>query len=292
MPLRPRRPIGVDASDSTAAQRLTFAVSPPTAVLLSSRPAEGCAEQSLPSADELAVQNSLLLFAYQIIRLNQRVQIRKFGLLLNNPYRLLRGYFFMSEPITAEDRAPDTPYRWRWVAMIILVLGFMLDLLNVTVVNVGLPAIQAGLGATSAQVGWIATAYLLAFAATMITSARLGDLFGRKRVFLTGLGGFAAAGAWSALAQSPGELIAARATQGAAAAIVAPQVLASLFVLFRGPERATVLGVFGVVAGFTQAGGLVLGGVLVTADVGGSGWRAVFWVTVPVAVVLLALGLR
>ncbi|WP_067675844.1 MFS transporter [Nocardia miyunensis] len=197
----------------------------------------------------------------------------------------------MFGPITAENDRTDAPYRWRWAAMVVLVLGFMLDLLNVTVVNVGLPAIQADLGGTSAQVGWVATAYLLAFAATMMTSARLGDLWGRKRVFLTGLGGFAVAGALSALAQSPGELIAARAAQGAAAAIVAPQVLASLFVLFRGPERATVLGVFGVVAGFAQAGGLVLGGVLVTADVAGLGWRAAFWVTVPGAVVLLVLGL-
>lgn len=195
----------------------------------------------------------------------------------------------MSTTTPAVDDA-NALYPRRWAAMAVLVLGFTLDLLNVTIVNVGLPAIQADLGGTPAQVGWIATAYLLAFAATLITAARLGDLWGRKRVFLVGLGVFALAGAWSALANSPSELIASRAAQGAAAAILAPQVLSSLFVLFRGPERATVLGIFGVVAGLAQAGGLLLGGVLVTADVAGLGWRAIFWISVPAALVLLGLG--
>ncbi|MFE7720263.1 MFS transporter [Nocardia rhizosphaerihabitans] len=196
----------------------------------------------------------------------------------------------MSTSTSTLDDDTDALYPRRWAAMAVLVLGFTLDLLNVTIVNVGLPAIQADLGGTPAQVGWIATAYLLAFAATLITAARLGDLWGRKRVFLVGLALFALAGAWSALANSPSELIASRAAQGAAAAILAPQVLSSLFVLFRGPERATVLGIFGVVAGLAQAGGLLLGGVLVTADVAGLGWRAIFWISVPAALVLLSVG--
>ncbi|PKV76834.1 MFS transporter [Nocardia fluminea] len=195
----------------------------------------------------------------------------------------------MSTSTSTRDDATEALYPRRWAAMVVLVLGFTLDLLNVTIVNVGLPAIQADLGGTPSQVGWIATAYLLAFAAALITAARLGDLWGRKRVFLIGLALFALSGAWSALANSPGELIASRAAQGAAAAILAPQVLSSLFVLFRGPERATVLGIFGVVAGLAQAGGLLLGGVLVTADVAGLGWRAIFWISVPAAVVLLGL---
>ncbi|MEV6362460.1 MFS transporter [Nocardia asteroides] len=191
---------------------------------------------------------------------------------------------------STQDEAAEALYPRRWAAMAVLVLGFTLDLLNVTIVNVGLPAIQTDLGGTPSQVGWIATAYLLAFAATLITAARLGDLWGRKRVFLVGLALFALTGAWSALADSPGELIASRAAQGAAAAILAPQVLTSLFVLFRGPERATVLGIFGVVAGLAQAGGLLLGGVLVTADIADLGWRAIFWISVPGALVLLGLG--
>ncbi|MEU4415798.1 MFS transporter [Nocardia salmonicida] len=196
----------------------------------------------------------------------------------------------MTTSTSTQDDTTEKSYPRRWAAMVVLVLGFTLDLLNVTIVNVGLPAIQADLGGTPSQVGWIATAYLLAFAAALITAARLGDLWGRKRVFLVGLVLFALAGAWSALANTPGELIASRAAQGAAAAILAPQVLSSLFVLFRGPERATVLGIFGVAAGLAQAGGLLLGGVLVTADVAGLGWRAIFWISVPAALILAGLG--
>ncbi|MDL9945621.1 MFS transporter [Gordonia sp. ABSL11-1] len=174
--------------------------------------------------------------------------------------------------------------------MVVLVLGFMLDLLNVTIVNVALPAIQTDLGGTPSQVGWIATAYLLAFAIVLITAARLGDLWGRKRMFLIGLAGFALAGAWSALAHGPGELITARAAQGVAAGLVAPQVMSSLYTLFQGRERATVLGLFGVIAGIAQAGGLLLGGLLIAADVAALGWRAVFWLSVPVAFILVGLG--
>ncbi|MFG1777280.1 MFS transporter [Micromonospora sp. NPDC049051] len=174
--------------------------------------------------------------------------------------------------------------------MVVLVLGFMLDLLNVTIVNVALPAIQDDLGGTPSQIGWIATAYLLAFAIVLITAARLGDLWGRKRLFLIGLGAFALSGAWSALAHGPGELIAARAAQGLAAGLLAPQVMSSLYTLFRGRERATVLGLFGVIAGIAQAGGLLLGGVLIAADVASLGWRTVFWISVPIALILIGLG--
>ncbi|WP_181063688.1 MFS transporter [Nocardia nova] len=196
-----------------------------------------------------------------------------------------------SPPAATTDTA-EVLHPRRWAAMVVLVLGFTLDLLAVTIANVGLPTIQVDLGATPSQVGWIATAYLLAFAATLITAARLGDLWGRKRMFLVGLAAFAVASTWAALADGAGELIAARAAQGAAAAILAPQVLSSLFVLFRGPERATVLGFFGMAAGLAQAAGLLVGGVLVTADIGGLGWRSIFWVTVPAALILLGFGLR
>ncbi|WP_072804024.1 MFS transporter [Rhodococcoides yunnanense] len=184
--------------------------------------------------------------------------------------------------------APQHPYRW--AAMVVLVLGFMLDLLNVTIVNVALPVIQIDLSGTPSQIGWIATSYLLAFAVTLITAAKLGDLWGRKRVFLVGLTAFAVTGIWSALAQSSGELIAARAGQGVAAAILAPQVMSTLYTLFTGKERATVFGLFGLAAGLAQAGGLLLGGILISADIAGLGWRTVFWVSVPAAAILLALG--
>ncbi|MFD1528931.1 MFS transporter [Pseudonocardia aurantiaca] len=178
----------------------------------------------------------------------------------------------------------------RWAAMVVLVLAFMLDLLNVTIVNVGLPAIQRDLRASPTELEWISAAYLLAFAVALITAARLGDLWGRKRVFLVGLTAFGLAGLWCSVAHNPAELIAARAAQGLAAAVLAPQVMSTLYTMFHGRERATVFGAFGIVAGFAQAGGLVLGGALITADVAGLGWRTIFLVSVPVAVLLVAAG--
>ncbi|MDV8025334.1 MFS transporter [Rhodococcus sp. IEGM 1330] len=196
----------------------------------------------------------------------------------------------MTATSSATEKPNDQLYPRRWLAMIVLVLGFMLDLLSVTIVNVAIPAIQVDLAGTPSQMSWIATAYLLAFAVSLITAARLGDLWGRKRLFIVGLAAFALTGVWSALAQSAGELIAARAAQGIAAGILAPQVMSSLYSLFRGRERATVFGLFGVVAGLAQAGGLLLGGVLITADIGSLGWRSIFWVSVPAAVILMGLG--
>ncbi|MEV0642191.1 MFS transporter [Streptomyces sp. NPDC050619] len=176
--------------------------------------------------------------------------------------------------------------------MVVLTLAFMLDLLNVSIVSVALPSIQRDLGATPTQVEWIAAAYLLAFAAALITFARVGDLWGRKRVFLLGVVAFAVTGVWSGLADTPGMLITARAAQGLAAAALAPQVMSLLYTLFQGRERGTVFGVFGLIAGTAQAGGLLLGGVLIGADIAGTGWRMIFLVSVPVALVLAALAGR
>ncbi|RKN10990.1 MFS transporter [Streptomyces radicis] len=194
-----------------------------------------------------------------------------------------------TDPTTVDPPEAGTPYPRRWAAMIVLTLAFMLDLLNVSIVSVALPSIQRDLGATPTQVEWIAAAYLLAFAAALITFARLGDLWGRKRVFQLGVVAFAVTGVGSGLADTPGLLIAARAAQGLAAAALAPQVMSLLYTMFQGRERGTVFGVFGLVAGTAQAGGLLLGGVLLDADIAGTEWRMIFLITVPVAVVLAAL---
>ncbi|MFI7118825.1 MFS transporter [Amycolatopsis sp. NPDC049868] len=196
----------------------------------------------------------------------------------------------MTTETTSVEPDSDVLYPRRWAAMVVLVLAFVLDLLSVTIVNVGLSAIQHDLGAGPTDLEWISAAYLLSFAVVLITAARLGDLYGRKRVFLLGLAAFAVTSAWCGLANSPGELIAARTVQGLAAAAIAPQVMSLLFVIFTGRERATVFGVFGLVSGLAQAGGLLLGGVLITADIAGLGWRMIFLVTVPVAIVLVGLG--
>ena len=196
----------------------------------------------------------------------------------------------MSVETTSIQPEPGALYPRRWAAMIVLVLAFMLDLLNVTIVNVGLPAIQRDLLADHTELEWISAAYLLAFAGGLITAARVGDVWGRKRIFLIGVAAFGLTGVWCGIAHDPAELIAARAAQGLAAAMLAPQVMSSLYGMFHGRERATVFGAFGIVAGVAQAGGLLLGGALITADVAGLGWRTIFLITVPVAFVLVIAG--
>ncbi|MFI0419765.1 MFS transporter [Spongiactinospora sp. 9N601] len=197
----------------------------------------------------------------------------------------------MTTETTSAQPDSEVVYPRRWAALVVLLVAFMLDLLSVTIVNVGLSAIQRDLGASPTDLEWISAAYLLSFAVALITAARLGDLRGRKLVFILGIVAFAVVSVWCGIARSPGELIAARVLQGLAAAAIAPQVMSILYTIFTGRERATVFGTFGLVSGVTQAGGLILGGVLITADVAGLGWRMIFLVTVPVAVVLIPLAI-
>ena len=163
----------------------------------------------------------------------------------------------------------------------------LMDLLDGTIVNVALPTIQRGLGASPTQVEWVVSGYMLAFAATLITAGRLGDLFGRRRLFLVGVVGFGVASLLSGLAQTPSQLVVARIAQGAAAAVVAPQVLASFRTLFTGRQRLNAFAAYGAVGGLAAALGVILGGLLTQADLWGLGWRAVFLVNVPVVVAVL-----
>ncbi|GHG83288.1 MFS transporter [Streptomyces griseocarneus] len=172
-----------------------------------------------------------------------------------------------------------------------LTVAFLMDLLDVTIVNVALPTIQRELDASPTQLEWISASYLLAFAVALITTARLGDIAGRKKVFLIAVAFFGLASLWCSFADSPNELILARAVQGLAAAGIAPQVMSTLQSTFQGRELGTVFGLFGIVAGMAQALGLVVGGVLIAADVGGLGWRTLFLVNVPVAALVIAFGI-
>ncbi|MBM7786594.1 MFS transporter [Tenggerimyces flavus] len=180
--------------------------------------------------------------------------------------------------------------RRRWYAVGVLMAAFMVDLVSVTIVNVALPSIERDLDANPTQLEWISAGYLLAFAVTLITAARLGDQVGRKRVFLASTALFGLASLACALAPDTTTLIAARLVQGIAAAGVAPQVLSTVYAVFGARERATVFGIWGFVAGLSQAVGLVLGGVLVSADVAGLGWRSIFLIFVPVTAAVVAFG--
>jgi MFS family permease len=167
-----------------------------------------------------------------------------------------------------------------------------MDMIDLTIVNVALPTIGRDLGANGTQLEWMVSAYMLAFAATLITAGSFGDLLGRKRVFLVGVAVFGAASLAAGLAHTPGELIAARVAQGAAAAALLPQVLATFRAIFVGKERGQVFGLYGAILGFASAIGLLLGGVLTQADLFGWSWRSIFFVNVPVALFSLAAAAR
>uniref|UniRef100_UPI001CED19FE MFS transporter n=1 Tax=Streptomyces sp. NK15101 TaxID=2873261 RepID=UPI001CED19FE len=189
---------------------------------------------------------------------------------------------------TAATGDPFTVHPRRWAAAVVMMVAALMDLVDVTIVNVALPSLGHGLGASESALQWTVSAYLLGFAATLVVAGRLGDRYGRKALFLAGTAGFGLASLACGVAQSPGQLIAARAAQGVTAAVLMPQVLGSFQSLFRGKDRGKVFGMYGAVAGFASAIGLLLGGVLTDADLFGLGWRSVFLVNVPVAALTLA----
>ncbi|MFJ8698665.1 MFS transporter [Streptomyces ardesiacus] len=183
---------------------------------------------------------------------------------------------------------PD-PRRWRalWVT---LVAGFM-TLLDVTIVAVALPSMQRELHASPTSVQWVVSGYALAFALTLVTAGRIGDAFGRRRVFLAALAAFVLFSAASGAAPGIELLVAARLAQGVAAGSLAPQNSALIQQLFRGAERGRAFGLFGATVGVSSAVGPVVGG-LILALAGAGGWRWIFYVNVPVGLVALFLGFR
>lgn len=175
--------------------------------------------------------------------------------------------------------------------LVVLFASFM-DLLDGTIVMVAAPAIAADLAATEAQLQWMVAGYALALGSGLITGGRLGDDHGRRKVFLASLAAFAVASVACALAVGPEMLIGTRVLQGLAGGLMVPQVFGIIRSSFEPARMARALGAFGAVQGLAAVAGPLLGGFLVDADLFGLGWRAIFWVNVPIAAVALALGLR
>ena len=196
-----------------------------------------------------------------------------------------------SVAVSGQPRA-SAGYPRRWLAAIVMITGALMDMIDVTIVNVALPTIRRDLHASATQLEWVVSGYMLAFAAALIIAGNLGDLFGRKKVFLVGVAAFGVASLAAGLSGSGAELIAARVVQGTAAAAMAPQVLATFRAIFAGPERGKAFSIYGAMLGFASAVGLLLGGVLTDANLFGWSWRAVFFVNVPVAAGSLIAGLR
>ncbi|MCH5677789.1 MFS transporter [Streptomyces gilvus] len=196
--------------------------------------------------------------------------------------------------MTAERVLTPTPtaYRWRWPALAALLLGEAMNLLDATIVQVAAPKIHADLGGSVSDIQWFTTAYTLPFAVLLITGGRLGDIAGRKRLFVIGVTAFMVASAACAAAPTVGLLIAFRVVQGAAAAMIIPQTIGLIKTMFSGPEMSKALGSIGPVMGLAAVCGPVLGGVLTHADLFGSSWRAAFLVNVPVSLVVLTISPR
>jgi EmrB/QacA subfamily drug resistance transporter len=183
-----------------------------------------------------------------------------------------------------------TSHRW-WVLAIVVAAQFMFGV-DAFVVNVAIPTIAAELHASTAEIESVIAIYLIAYATLIVTGGRLGDIYGTKGVFLAGVFGFTLTSLWCGLAQSGPELIAARLAQGATAALMVPQVLATLHLLFADHARSRAFGIYGIVLGLAGAAGFALGGILVTLDLDGLGWRTVFFVNVPFGIAIIVAAIR
>ena len=189
----------------------------------------------------------------------------------------------------ASGYTPD-PRRWRALA-VCLTVGFM-TLLDVSIVNVALPSIQRGLGATPADLSWVVSGYALTFGLSLVPSGRVGDARGRRTSFLVGLTIFTLASAACGISRGPTELVVSRLIQGAAGGILSPQVSGLIQLLFRGKERGKAFGLFGATIGISTAVGPLLGGLLIQAAGEDHGWRWVFFVNLPIGVMAFIAALR
>lgn len=194
----------------------------------------------------------------------------------------------MSE--TAAILVDISPARRR-LAFYILLTGSLIPSLNMFIVTIALPSMRAALGASESQTSLVVTGYSAAFSVCLITGGRLADLYGRRLVYMLGVAGFTIGSLSAGLAPSPVFLVIGRILQGMFGAAMVPPVLAALRTLFKGEEIPRALNIYGTGVGVAVAGGQLLGGVLIAADIAGLGWRAPFLINVPIGVALIGLAL-
>ncbi|HWK65440.1 MAG TPA: MFS transporter [Rhizobiaceae bacterium] len=188
----------------------------------------------------------------------------------------------MNVPASAAEAYPR-----RWAALGILLLAAFMNLIDLSIVNVALPSMQHNMGATSAQIEWVAAVYVLAFALGLLPFGRLGDRVGRKRMFLLGVTVFTVFSLACGLAPTMRTLIAARLLQGVGGAMMIPQVLALAQVMFPPNERAVAFSLFGLSAGLASVAGPLTGGLLINADLFGLDWRPIFLVNLPIGLIAI-----
>ncbi|MET0447912.1 MAG: MFS transporter, partial [Aeromicrobium sp.] len=180
----------------------------------------------------------------------------------------------------------------RWQALAVCLLAGSMTLLDVSIVNVALPSIREGLDAGNSTIQWVVAGYALAFGIVLVPAGRLGDARSRRGVFMAGVALFTVASAVCGAAQEPLWIGIARVVQGIGGGLITPQVSGFIQNLFKGPERGRAFGLFGATIGVSTAIGPVLGGLLIHLGGEGSGWRLVFYVNVPIGILLLVLARR
>ncbi|MGV9886406.1 MFS transporter [Streptomyces sp. NPDC003395] len=200
----------------------------------------------------------------------------------------------MTETITPRPvrSDPSAPPALSGPGLFAVLLAAALPLIDFFIVNVALPTIGQDLRAGESVLELVVAGYGVAYAVLLVLGGRLGDLFGRRRLFLAGMAAFGVTSLACGLAPNAWSLVAARVAQGAASAAMLPQVLATIQAATSGPRRARAMGLYGATAGLSMVAGQILGGVLVAADLWGTGWRSVFLVNVPVVAVGLLLAAR
>ncbi|WP_203822567.1 MFS transporter [Paractinoplanes ferrugineus] len=174
--------------------------------------------------------------------------------------------------------------RRTWIATVTLLVATFMELMDVTMANVAVPSIRSDIDASYEQVQWVVAGYALAFAVMLLTGGRLGDIYGRKRMFLTGLVGFLVTSTLCGVAPTAGFLVASRVLQGLAAAVMLPQVLASISVWFPKEQRAAAFGLFGAVTGLGGLTAPLIAGSLIDADLFGLDWRPIFLINIPIGI--------
>jgi len=196
----------------------------------------------------------------------------------------------MSGAYATEIMQTTTSSVRRWSAFAVLLVGAFLPPLDFFIVNVALPSIQSSLNTSAAELQLVISGYASAYAVFLITGGRLGDLFGRRKIFLFGISCFGLTSVLCGLASSPALLIVGRVLQGLSAAAMAPQGLASIHALFPEHERARALGLYGAAVGLAAVAAQALGGALISADFFHLEWRIIFLINLPVVVAVLIFG--
>jgi EmrB/QacA subfamily drug resistance transporter len=197
------------------------------------------------------------------------------------------------DPASSTSPTSSQPYRLRWIVAVVVLAANVVDLLDATIVNVAAPSVHRSLGGGASTIQWLSAGYTLAFAVLLIAGARLGDILGRRRLFLVGSAGFTLLSAACAVAPTIGVLIAFRVLQGAFGALMIPQGFGLLKQVFDDDaefDKAT--GLFGPATGVALLAAPILAGALVDANLWGTGWRLVFLINVPIGAVMLPLAIR